>query len=149
MHPFRAATFSVEANQVGEVAEVSPELVGGSRACLIEIDTELLLDQKVDREFSEIPKFPESFFEVSIVASEKEEFSAIEDVLRQAAPSELLKGLELVSVYQGKSIAADKKSVSVKLMFGASDRTLSSEELEKLQQSVIKGIEKSSYELRS
>ncbi len=149
MHPFRAATFFIEQNQVGEIAEVSPELVGGSRACLIELDTELLLDQKVDREFSEIPKFPESFFEVSIVASEKEEFSAITKVLREAAPSELLKGLELVSVYQGEPIAADKKSVSVKLLFGASDRTLSGEELESLQQSVIQGIEESSYELRS
>jgi len=149
MHPYRAARVSVEGTGIAEIAEVSPEKVDGARACLIELDTEWLLEKKSDRAFSEIPRFPESFFEVSIVASEREEFSTIAEVLRKAAPKDLLKGLELVSVYQGDPIPADRKSVSVKLMFGADDRTLSGEELEKLQQAVIKGIEKSSYELRS
>jgi phenylalanyl-tRNA synthetase beta subunit len=54
----------------------------------------------------------------------------------------------VVSVYAGKPVPDGKKSVSLKVTFAAKDRTLSPEEIERLQKQVIGLLDKNGYPLR-
>ncbi len=149
MHPFRAGVVEIGGVAVGQIAEIKPSLVNKCRAACVEIDLELLLDRSLERAFTSLPKFPESFFEVSVVLPKRDSFSELKSLLVASVSSELLKGVEFLSLYEGEPLDSDMKSVSVKLMFGAADRTLSSEETESLQASVVAAIDGSEYSLRS
>lgn len=152
MHPYRAASVSLNGISFGVVAEVRPDILDdfSNRAVVAEIDLDLLLEADRDEAlFSPLPKYPDSFFEMSVVMPKTtcyEELKRI--VVEQVAPS-LLKKIEVVSVYEGKPLEKDQKSVSVKLFLGAQDRTLSGSELTEIQQGLIKAIEESPFALRT
>ncbi len=152
MHPHRAATISFNGTCVGVIAEVKPGLRAdlSRRVIIAELDLELLYSKHLQAErFTPLPRYPESFFEVSVVMPERSEFSELNGLLRAASDPELLKSIEVTAVYRGKPLKDDQKSVSVRLSFGSLDRTLSGEEVSTLQQAVISGIKESSFFLRS
>lgn len=152
MHPYRAAKLSIGKVVFAELAEVYPGLVNGlkSRAVLAELDLDLLLELDSEEQvFKPIARFPGSFFEMSVVVPEREQFSNLKSFLEKQVPSEVLKGLEVVAVYSGKPLKDGEKSISVRLSFRAEDRTLSGEELQKIQGDLMNAVEKSPYSLRS
>ncbi len=151
MHPYRAATLELNGIALGVVAEVSPGIVDESirRAVVLELDLELLLGaQERERSFIPFPKYPDSFFEMSVVMPEKTAYVDLERLLYAGEDSTLLRRLELLGVYQGKPLRVGEKSVSVKLYLGAQDRTLSSEDLVAIQSRFMAAVEKSGYSLR-
>jgi phenylalanyl-tRNA synthetase beta chain len=151
MHPSRAASLSVAGEYFGTIAEVRPDVVSESkqRIVLADISVECLLLARSDvQHFTPLEKYPDSLFEISIVAPEKTYYADIKAMLCQAAPAELLRSIEVVSVYQGAPLPPQKKSVSVKLHFGAADRTLGSDELQQIQNTIMDAVDASAFEMR-
>ena len=152
MHPHRAALLSISGTVVGVVAEVRPEFSGGVNGRLIisEIDLAKALSADTrEKAFQALPRFPYSFFEMSVVMPERTEFSELRSLLYSNVSDGLLKGLEVVAVYRGAPLNDGQKSVSVKLSLGAEDRTLSGVELTGIQEQLIKAVETSRFSLRT
>lgn len=151
MHPHRAAELFASGAHVGALAEVVPGVLEdvSARVAVAEFDLGALLEQSraVD-EFVPIPKFPDSFFEISVVMPKRAEYREVEELVRGSVPEELLRGTVLLSKYEGAPLAATEKSISIKLLLGASDRTLSGEELKELQDRVVKAVQESPFALR-
>ena len=59
-----------------------------------------------------------------------------------------MRGVEVVSVYEGEPVPAGKKSVSVRVVFAAPDHTLGPDEIESAQKKVIADLDKKGYKLR-
>lgn len=151
MHPHRAAQVILNGVSLGVIAEVRPELIADipERSVVAELDLDLLLEaDSSELHFTPLAKFPDSLFEISVVMPERTHFSELSALLERAVPEGRLRGVELLDVYSGKPLKAGEKSVSVRLAFGAPDRTLSTEELQLLQNGVMNSVEKGSYSLR-
>lgn len=151
MHPHRAAEVLVNAKSLGVIAEVHPSVLDGvdSRVVMAELDLDLLLEADLtDRKFRHIPKFPDSLFEMSVVMPEREPFKTLDTIFKKSIPAEVLRRIELLTVYQGKPIPDGQKSVSVKFAFGAEDRTLSTEEIADLQNKLMQSVEQGGFSLR-
>ncbi len=150
MHPYRSAKVSVKGLELGVVAELKPGLAQDirGRVVICELECDTLLELSNSRKFRPISKFPYSLFEISVVAPARTPYTKLVKLVEEGVPSEFLKGIDLLDVYQGKPLPEDRKSVSIRITFGAADRTLSSSELTKLQEDLMSHIEKSSYALR-
>ena len=151
MHPFRAASISVNGVSIGVIAEVAPSFTEDSttRAIVAELDLELLLEaDTAETRFKPLSKYPDSFFEVSVVAPVSAYACDVEQVVRSRVPDRVLRRIETLSMYQGKPLADGEKSLSFKLYLGAENRTLSGEELQQIQTDVVNSIRESAYTLR-
>jgi len=152
MHPHRQACLDIEGVVIGVIAEVSPalglELPQRSVVCEIDLDAIRRLGSK-DPLFQPLPRFPDSFFEMSIIMPNAEPYQNLAELLAldlQTLP--VFRRSEVLAVYEGAPIPAGKKSVSVKFVLGSDERTLASDELKSVENMLIARIVGSSYELR-
>lgn len=152
MHPFRAASLQYKGLTVGVMAEVRPRYFDSKseRLILAEVDIEAILaTYTAPVLFNSINKFPDSFFEISLVIDKRELFSSIKDTFLANIGDIPLKSLEPVSVYEGKPLSESEKSLSIRFIFGKDDSTISAEELEGMRSKVLSVIDRSKYRLRA
>jgi phenylalanyl-tRNA synthetase beta chain len=151
-HPFRAAKVLLDGLEVGLIAEVNPLSLDGvsQRVVIAELSMDCLVSFSTrSAEFKTISKYPDSFFEMSVVMPKGEPYSSLEELIRQNVDPNLLRNLEVVAVYSGKPLSEDEKSVSVKLYLGSENMTLSGERLSAIQDKLLSGVDKSHFSLRS
>ncbi len=151
-HPGRSLEIVIEGKHAGLVFELHPavrqrfDIAGQAALFDVSVD-QLFAAKKLERSFTELRKYPDVPFELSLIA---DRFAYAEEICAIAAKSsrEFVRDASVVSVYSGEQIPAGKKSVSVRVVFAAQDRTLAPEEIEKLQKSVIDALGKKGYALR-
>lgn len=152
MHPFRSTAVVLGSEVVGVVAELRPGLLTDlhDRVVLAELSlTAVLGNSGLLEQFAQLPKYPDSLFELSVVMKEREPYINLQQTLEGAVDRERLRRVELVAVYQGRPLAEDEKSVSVRLHFGSDQGTLSGAELKSLQERVMGAVAAKSYGIRS
>lgn len=86
-----------------------------------------------------IPDRPSVVRDFAIVLDESVRWSELEAVARSAA-GPFLESLKFVDLYRGKQVPEGKKSIAFRLTYRASDRTLTREEVDGYQQSVLTAI---------
>ena len=147
-HPERAATVSWRGEIIGRLFELHPALGVEGRAAILDLDLARLerLDRREIR-YQPLRRFPTSAFDLSVVADLREPAAEIERRLAEAAGAGLVE-VEFVRQYTGAPLPEGRKSVSYRLTVGASDRTLSSEEVSAVRNRVIEALRRSGYELR-
>ena len=153
MHPYRQAELKSSGLVLGYVAELMPDLLDTQRAVIIEIDyenlTKVLEQSKSETHFKHFSRYPSSFFEISVVMPERDNYNLLENIIKKSVTPSLLKKIEVLSVYQGKPLEQDQKSVSVKLFLGSDQGTLSAEQVTNIQSTVMSAVNSSIYTLRS
>ena len=86
--------------------------------------------------YTELPRFPVVPRDLNFVLDESVSWEQLAATVREAA-GPLLDSVAFGGQYRGKQLAADKKSYVVRLYYRSADRTLTNDEVEELQQSVI------------
>jgi len=147
-HPQRAAAVQWRGETVGRLFELHPSLGVDGRAAILDLDLALVecLDHREVR-YRALRRFPSSAFDLSVVAALREPAGEIEHRLIEAAAGDLVE-IEFVREYMGAPLPDDRKSVSYRLTVGASDRTLSSDEVGAIRNRVIEAMRQAGYELR-
>ena len=87
----------------------------------------------------ELPQFPGTERDVSVVVAENVPWSAIESAVRAAAPPNL-EDLAFVTTWRGKALGSYRKSVTLRLRFRHPERTLRSEEVEPAIAAVVASL---------
>ncbi|HEV2199057.1 MAG TPA: phenylalanine--tRNA ligase subunit beta [Bryobacteraceae bacterium] len=122
---------------VGIVGQVSPELLAAERIYQPVFAAELFIEALVAGSptaatFAPLPRFPAVFRDLSFLANRDVPYAALERVIRAAAGPDL-ESLDCIDVFAGKAgtqkPGEDRRSIAVSMVFRASDRTLSSEEV--------------------
>jgi phenylalanyl-tRNA synthetase beta chain len=139
-HPERAATIAWRDEDVGRLFELHPSLVPKGRASILDLDLGTMekLDKR-ERRYQTLRRFPVSAFDLSVVRALRDPAGEIERQLAAAAGSDLVE-IEFVREYIGAPLPADRKSVTYRLTVGASDRTLSSEEVGAIRARVMAAV---------
>jgi phenylalanyl-tRNA synthetase beta chain len=92
-------------------------------------------------QFQNLPQFPAITRDLNFVLDEAVTWQQLEDTVRAAA-GELLDSISFGGQYRGQQIPADKKSYLVTVGYRSPERTLTTEEVDLAQKTLIQACEK-------
>ncbi len=111
---------------------------------LFEIDATKLVPLKSrTNKFEHLPEYPENEYDISMLFDNDATWDAIYDsIMGKKKAAAILKNASFVDEYRGKQIPAGKKSVTIRLTIGSPEKTLTSKEIEKTADKVMKILRK-------
>ena len=151
-HPARTLKLMTGKKNAGYIFELHPEIsekleITGHVA-IFDIDLDILFEAaKSEMEFVELQKFPEVPFEISVIADKFTYADEVCSIIKKSS-KDLIKSVDVISIYEGEQIPDGKKSISIKIIFVSKKKTLATDEVNNLQNGVIKSLEKDGYQLR-
>lgn len=158
LHPGRTASLWLHGQSLGQFGQLHPQLrfeLGLPDAVYaFELELYVLLDtmaqdEKLTPRFRTYSSYPASDRDIAFFAPVKVSTREIERATKQAAGN-LLESVQLFDQYQGESVPDNQRSLAFRLVYRASDRTLTEQEVEPVHQKVREAlVEKFGVTLRS
>ena len=135
--------------RIGDIALLSKKaaLACGIKvlsAVLVELDMDALVPLKSrTNRYARMPEFPMNDYDLSFLVDANVKWSEIYDaVMGKKSTDSLLREVNFVDEYKGKQIPAGKKSVTIRLVIGSGEKTLTGQEIESVAKSAIKKLTK-------
>ena len=112
-------------------------------AILFEIDTTKLVPfTSRTNKFEHVPEYPLVDYDISLLFDTDMKWEQIGTALdREIRKNNLLHGASFVDEYRGKQIPDGKKSVTIRLVIGSLEKTLTSQEIEKVANKILSMLE--------
>ena len=111
-------------------------------AILVEIDMDALVPFKSrTNRFEKLPEFPTNEYDISFLVDSMISWNEIYEAI-MGKKNELLRDARFVDEYKGKQIPEGKKSITVRLVIGSGEKTLTGDEIEAVAKSTIKKLSK-------
>ena len=145
LRPGQAASITVNGAIAGSVGRLNDEIAASYKfrepVFVGEINLDLVLDQPISvAAYRPLARFPGISRDVSFVAPRSVTFAAIRDAVNEEG-FELCRSVEFVDVYEGKGMAENERSITIRLEYRSPERTLVEDEVEALHQQIIAAIE--------
>ena len=158
LHPGRTASLWVQGNRLGIFGQLHPQLRRErglpDSVYVFQMELDVLLDS-LDQDDILIPKFkPYSIYpaadrDIAFFASVKVTVVEIQKVITKTG-KDLLESVELFDEYRGENVPSGQRSLAFRLIYRASDRTLTDAEVEPVHQKIREAlVEKFGVSLRS
>jgi phenylalanyl-tRNA synthetase beta chain len=143
-HPGKSALITRGDEPIGVVGEIHPTVLAafdlGQAVTLAEIDFERLIDQGVSPpQYRSIPRFPSVSRDVSVIVEAGVEAGQMLTFM-QNFHADLLRDVRLFDVYVGQPVPIGRKSLTFALTYRADDRTLTDEEVNRIQTQVVEQL---------
>jgi phenylalanyl-tRNA synthetase beta chain len=153
LHPGKAARFLVKGEPLAVFGEVHPgilkELDIKKPVQYLEIAlVGAVLEGGETPKYKELPRFPAVTRDIALVVDSNVASLDLERTIRKAAKN-LLAGVRLFDVYEGKHVEEGKKSLAFSLTYRAADRTLKEEEVTEAHNAVLDALKKDGATLRT
>ena len=142
----QSATISTNNRVVGSIGRLSEELAGDYKfkqpVYVAEIDLQTVLSDDLEPVlYHSLSKYPSIVRDVSLLVSRSIGFEDIRSsVLAQGR--ELCRDVRFVDVYEGKGVAADQRSLTIRLEYRSDERTLVEAEVDAVHGELIESVEK-------
>src|ERR687886_324366 len=156
-HPGRTASLWLQGESLGLFGQLHPMLRKErglpDAIYAFELDLDVLLDAMAQDErlvprFKSYSTYPASDRDIAFFAPVKVSVAEIERVTQNAA-GQLLESVQVFDEYQGENVPQGQRSLAFRLVYRASDRTLTDEEVEPVHQKVREAlVEKFGVSLR-
>jgi phenylalanyl-tRNA synthetase beta chain len=147
-HPGRVARLRINDDPVGVLGQLHPlvqaafDLPEDDPVFVAEIDFEALSRHMPESHLVRpVPRFPAIRQDIAVVVDESTPANLVQATI-MAAGGHLLVDTRLFDVYRGEQIGAGKKSLAYTLTFQAEDRTLTDRDAAKVQNRIVKRLEK-------
>ncbi|MDQ6914857.1 MAG: phenylalanine--tRNA ligase subunit beta, partial [Actinomycetota bacterium] len=157
LHPGRAAAVAVGGERVGWVGELHPlvarawDLEDGAGCAAFELDLDAVADAAAAAEaprYREVTEFPPLRQDLAVVVAEDVPAAKLIGVVRAAA-GPLLEAVQIFDVYRGPQVGEGRVSLALALVFRASDRTLTDDEVQERREAIATALEGFGGELRA
>ncbi len=139
LHPGQTVDVAIGGKIVGLFGLLHPALAQkldlDGRVALFQFELAPLAEACVPK-FREISRFPSVRRDLSVIVKRDLAVAGLLDCAGRARP-ETLKDLQLFDVYEGEGIDSSEKSVSLRLTFQASSRTLMDNEVETVTKAIL------------
>ena len=145
LQPGRAAQVMAGGTVLGWVGELHPLAVAAFEVngpvVAFELDLAALVrESQPARPYVDVPQFPAVSMDVAFVVGEDVTHERLEQCMSSAG-GKLLEDARLFDVYRDEErLSAGKKSMAYALSYRAADRTLTSEEVEKAHEKLVKKV---------
>ena len=126
---------------LGELSSKLAQKLGFEKPVYVfELDLQALAKSLPDTpRFSPIPKFPETYRDISILIDKSVTSKTVQDLIRSAS-GPLINKVELFDQYEGKKLEKGKKSLTLALSFQSPERTLTDNEINPLFENVVEAL---------
>ncbi|WP_324824644.1 phenylalanine--tRNA ligase subunit beta [Sinanaerobacter sp. ZZT-01] len=140
-HPGRCASIEYDCTEIGIIGELHPDVLEkyeiGARAVCCELNFDLLIEKaNTEKFYRPLPKYPAMTRDLALTVNEGNCVCDLESIIK-AHGGELLEKVTLFDVYRGKQLACGTKSVAFTLTYRAADRTLTEEEVSKVNNKIL------------
>ncbi|MEP7036839.1 MAG: hypothetical protein ABI891_00710, partial [Acidobacteriota bacterium] len=141
----QSAEVVLNGKKVGTIGRLSDEIAQGYKfkqpVFVAEVDLQNLLEAKeLDVLYKPLPIFPSIVRDVSLLTKRSVGFADIKKTI-ETESFELLRKVEFVDVYEGKGMADDERSMTIRLTYRSDERTLLEEEIEKIHAGILQNLE--------
>src|SRR5579864_3289123 len=149
-HPRRSGDVLRGDTRVGRLFEFHPgmfesKMFEGGRAAVLDLDLTRLLElQRDPARYQPLRRFPDSAFDLSVLAGPRVLIADVQSALETLAGDALLS----IAFLREFGLPDGARSLSYRLSMGAPDRTLSAEEVGAMRSRIIEGMRAAGYELR-
>ncbi len=144
MHPGRSAYISIGDTQIGFVGEVHPRYAKEhdlGEVYVFEINLDLLYSLKSDEfTYKSISKYPSVTRDLAIVLDKKITSDEVIKVIKMVAKKNL-KDVKIFDVYTGENVNENEKSIALTLTLESSEKTLETEDIEKIVKSILNRLD--------
>ncbi|WP_414582854.1 phenylalanine--tRNA ligase subunit beta [Scytonema sp. PCC 10023] len=158
LHPGRTASLWIRGNRLGIFGQLHPQLRQEKglpdSVYVFQLDLDVLLDSLDEDEilvppFKPYSTYPAADRDIAFFAPVKVTVAEIEKAITKAG-KDLLESVELFDEYRGENVPQGQRSLAFRLIYRASDRTLTDTEVEPVHNKVREAlVEKFGVSLRS
>lgn len=144
LHPGRTAALWLQGKQLGIFGQIHPQLAQDkdlpNEVYLFELDFSLLLrvlnrDSIITPKFQSYSTYPSSDRDLAFFATLDLSVAEITKAMNQAG-GKLLQKIEVFDEYKGKNVPEGQRSLAFNLVYQASDRTLTDQDVDPVHQKV-------------
>lgn len=146
-HPGRTAKIFSNGELLGVIGEIHPDVLENydikTRLYSAQLDFDKVVElTNLDIKYKPLPKYPAMVRDIAIVVKEDVLVGDIEKIILKHGGG-LIERLELFDIYRGNQIGEGLKSVAYSIVYRSYDRTLTDDEVNKIQKLIIKDLENS------
>lgn len=140
LHPGRSAVILVQGAHLGMVGEVHPRVleafdIGSPGVGLFELDLEGLLSHiTLAKKYQPVSRYPSLMRDIALVLDEGVPAKEVQEIMKSLS---LVKDVALFDVYTGEQIPSGKKSLAYRIEYHSPARTLTDEEVNKVQAKLV------------
>lgn len=142
-HPGRCASILYKDKMIGVLGQLHPKFskdMGIGTTVALELSLEDILSEERAFQYQPINKFPSIVRDLAIVCNKDIPAKEIEKLIKQTGKKTLTR-IELFDVYTGENVKENEKSLAFKLTFEDSTKTLETEDVDKIIQSILNRLE--------
>ena len=141
----QAAEIFSNKKSVGTIGRLSDEIAATYKfkqsVFIAEVDLQTLLEAEQQKvAYHPLPVYPSIVRDVSLLVKRTVSFAEIKEAI-ETENFELIRSIEFVDVYEGKGVADDERSITVRLEYRSDERTLLEEEVEKIHSAILQNLE--------
>ena len=130
---------------VGTIGQLNDEIASVYKfrqpVFVAEVDLQTLLESKEQTVvYRPLPVYPSIVRDVSLLVKRSVSFAEIKNAIVEQN-FELLRSVEFVGVYEGKGVASDERSITIRLEYRSNERTLLDEEVDAIHAEILQNIE--------
>ena len=92
-------------------------------------------------QYQPISRYPAAIRDIAVLIPQKIKTEQVLDKINRAG-GKLIRNIDLFDIYQGKELPENKKNLAFRIVYQAENKTLSSKEIDGLQNKIIKFLEK-------
>ncbi|KPJ71552.1 hypothetical protein AMJ50_01525 [Parcubacteria bacterium DG_74_3] len=145
-HPKICAEIKTDHEEIGFLGEISSKILEGfeikNKLIVFDLDFEKLKTlASEEHEYTPISSYPAAIRDISLLVPQETKVIEVLNIIDNIG-GHLLRDIDLFDVYKGEEIPGGTKNLSFHLIYQAPDRTLTSREIDKIQQKIIKVLEK-------
>lgn len=146
LHPGKSAVVMVGGEEAGYLGELHPDLAEKLEiskrlnVCEIDLDKVTAVSEKSIKKFKPLPRFPSVRRDIALIVDEETPASSILNEIDNVG-SKLIEDAEVFDVFTGSPVETGKKSVAVSLQLRAADKTLTEDEINKVQDKTLKKLQ--------
>ncbi|PJC37007.1 phenylalanine--tRNA ligase subunit beta [Candidatus Peregrinibacteria bacterium CG_4_9_14_0_2_um_filter_53_11] len=151
-HPKASADFISGSTKIATLFDLHPAIaqakgLSGS-ATIFELNlSQLVALGRRKFSYSPLPRFPGIELDISVLVERTTQSEVILRLLKKAG-QQLIEEVELIDIFEGGSLAADKKSFTFRVLLRSAERTLTDDDLHQTQQAIYTAVEKAGYSVR-
>jgi len=144
-HPKKCAEIKSDGEELGFLGEIHPKLTENleikERVFVFDLDFEKL--QKLaweEHEYRPISSYPAAVRDLAVLVPQGTKVVEVLNKINKTG-GKLVRDVDLFDIYQGEAIPEGKENFAFHIIYQAEDRTLSSEEIDRIHQRIIKAVE--------
>ncbi len=144
-HPTRTAKIMKGHEQIGILGEIHMDVLENYdidvRIYVADLDFDIIVEKtNLEKSYKPLPKYPAIERDIAIVVNEDILVGELEKTILENGQG-LIEKVELFDVYTGEQVPEGKKSVAFSIIFRSFDRTLVDEEVNEIQQNIVRVLE--------